>query len=189
MCSWFLKNEVFTKTLDTIDKHLSPLTGWKIREKLASQDPQIQTDPMIAHISIFACQVGFFEVWQYFGIQPNKVVGQSVGEVAAAFASCAIDLETVVKIVYYRCKLLSKVNCGKMAVVFQVKVDEVKEFCKNRANLHISVLNSPVSCTVSGSVADIEQLKKEFSSKGGKVITLDVPCAYHSPFVKQASFE
>lgn len=72
MCSWFLKNEVFTKTLDTIDKHLSPLTGWKIREKLASQDPQIQTDPMIGHISIFACQVSLFEVWQYFGIQPTR---------------------------------------------------------------------------------------------------------------------
>lgn len=189
MCLWLLKNKVFSKTLDDIDKYLFRLTGWNIKEKLLSEDPQIQTDPMTAHISIFACQVGLFKVWQYLGIKPNKVIGQSVGEVAAAFASGAIDLKTAVYIVFHRSKLLSNINFGKMAVVLQKDVEEVKQFCENENDMYISVLISPSSCTVSGSIASIEKLKEKLSSNGGKIVPLDVSCAYHSPFVEQASTE
>jgi acyl transferase domain-containing protein len=57
------------------------------------------------------------ELWKYYGITPNVVIGQSVGEVAAAYASGALTLENAVKVIYHRSEILSRATGGSMFVV------------------------------------------------------------------------
>lgn len=187
MCTWLMRNVTFSSTLDAIDNHLQPLTGWKIKDKLEQEDKILLENTMVAHIAIFACQIGIFEVWKHLGITPDIVIGQSVGEVAAAFASGAIDMETAVKIIFFRSKFLAEINSGGMAVVLHSDVDVIKSFCQREDQLYIAVYNSPVSCTVSGASDSINGLQDKFTSNGTKITVLDVRCAYHSPHVNKAA--
>jgi myxalamid-type polyketide synthase MxaF len=57
---------------------------------------------MVTHIAIFACQIGFAAMWKHFGIEPDVVLGQSDGEVAAAHVAGYFDLKTAIRIIYYR---------------------------------------------------------------------------------------
>ncbi|XP_053399168.1 phenolphthiocerol/phthiocerol polyketide synthase subunit C-like [Mercenaria mercenaria] len=188
MCNSLMKLKPFQTTICKIDEILQPLTGWKIAD-IFLDSTDIQADPMMAHIAIFSCQVGLSALWKHFGVTPDAVVGQSVGEVAAAFVSNSFDLETAVRIIYHRSKLLASVKQGSMAVVNNVKIDLVEKSCKTFGCV-IAVYNSPVSCTVSGEKENLNKLKYQLlstSNNGAKVINLDVPCAYHSPYVEKAA--
>ena len=191
MCSSLMKIKVFKEAVLDIDKHLKPLSGMLISSKLYGCD-DVMTYPLVSHIAIFACQIGLAALWKSLGITPDVVIGQSVGEVAAAYVAGFLDLQTAVKIIFFRSKLLAAVKPGRMAVVRNVKVDVVKKYCDETGSLTVAVFNSSESCTVSGMAEDIKNLKDYLSKAEGispEVIQLDVQCAYHSPYVEKAANE
>ncbi|XP_060585861.1 phenolphthiocerol/phthiocerol polyketide synthase subunit C-like [Ruditapes philippinarum] len=189
MCSSLMNLKVFKDTLCSIDKHLKPLSGWNISSKLIDSY-DILTYPMISHIAIFACQIGLASLWKELGIVPDVVVGQSVGEVAAAYIAGYFDLQTAVQIIFYRSKLLAAVTTGTMAVIRNVEVDVVEKYCKTLGSVTVAVYNSQDSCTVSGMAEDIQTLKHNLSTSEcikPQFIDLNVQCAYHSKYVDQAA--
>ena len=85
-----LKTEpVFRAVIEEIDELLKPLAGWSLAEEMTrdeAESSQInRTD--IAQPAIFALQVALAELWKSWGVKPAKVVGHSVGEVAAAYVA------------------------------------------------------------------------------------------------------
>ncbi|XP_053399182.1 mycocerosic acid synthase-like polyketide synthase [Mercenaria mercenaria] len=190
MCKSLMKIGTFEAEIQKLDNFLKPLTGWAISE-IFYEGREIVLDPMVAHIAIFACQVGLVALWRHYGIKPDVVVGQSVGEVAAAYVAGILDLQTAVKVIYNRSKYLATVKQGQMAVVRNVAVDVVQRLCdESKGSLHISVFQSPISCTVSGSEKAIQTFKEslqQFEDIDPDIRELDVQCAYHSPYVVDAS--
>ncbi|KAK3100108.1 hypothetical protein FSP39_014901 [Pinctada imbricata] len=188
MCKELLKRfAAFRNTVNIIDSLILPLTKWSIFEILESGKAFVN-DAMINHIAIFTCQVALVHLWKSFGITPVAVIGQSVGEVAAAYTSGAISIEQAVSIIYHRSRLLAESNGGKMAVVRGVAIQEIESECKalKSGKVGISVYISSECCTVSGDEVALEELRHKLKSKGGmRWITLDVQCAYHSHFTKQ----
>jgi acyl transferase domain-containing protein len=189
MCRELLKVRHFRKIFNEIDVHLRPLAGWSVTAKL-QEDSEFVADKMIAHIAIFACQVGLASLWDHFGVKADAVIGQSVGEVAAAHAAGYIDMKTAVYIIFHRSQVLANITEGTMAVVQNVETTIVESYCKQNGTVNIAVYNSPSSCTVSGKAEDIEKLKSELQQRENNVpefISLDVNCAYHSPYVADAA--
>ena len=189
MCNQLLEgNIIFRETIKTLDRHLNPLTGWSIFDHFKNKKGY--DDPFIAHIAIFACQVALTEVWKSLGVYPNVIVGQSVGEVAAAYVSEAVSLETAVQIIFHRSRILSEATGGTMAVVMNIHTEEVHRICQSIEDVAIAVKNSPMSCTISGSKKAIHELRMQVSheTKGKAIVKdLNVQCAYHSKFVDRES--
>ena len=101
-----------------VEKHLSAYVPWSLTERLQQEDPS--KDPVLAPIAIFACQVCLSAVWRSLRIQPSCVVGQSIGEVTAAYTAGCLTLADAVKIIYHRSQLLAQVTGGAMVVVLNV---------------------------------------------------------------------
>ncbi|XP_053400133.1 uncharacterized protein LOC123558598 isoform X2 [Mercenaria mercenaria] len=186
MCMEMMKTQnVFKKTVSNIDEILKPLAGWSIAEMF--QNDTDYSDPFINHIAIFCTQVALFEVWKSWGICPQAVIGQSVGEVAAAYASGALHMKDAIQVIYYRSKILSEMTGGKMMVARNISVDTLETLCKKYKNrVIIAVYNSPVSCTLSGDAdamgqikIDLEEMNKK-ENAGIMITPLSVQCAYHS---------
>ena len=192
-----LEKEVspFVSAVQEIDHYLVGLAGWSIEEKLRSKDEM--KDPMTAHIAIFTCQVGIFTFWTDIGLQPQAIVGQSVGEVAAAYAAGCLSLEDAVKVIYTRSKVLANATGGSMCVVRNVDTEVVAQVCSEASNgrVNIAVHSSPVACTISGDGSAVEEVKEtlgaRFTSPVEKPILhpLEVQCAYHSHQVDNAAEE
>ena len=192
MAKSLLKHKTFEQQIKAIDQYLQPLAGWKIEDKLRADDDSVMSDPLVSHIAIFAYQVALAALWQHFGVKPDAIVGQSVGEVAAAHASGFIDLEGAVRIIYYRSKALAAVNTGTMAVIKNCEVNEVEKHCKQTKSLSIAVYSSPVACVVSGDEQELRELENTYITQcngRSQMIYLGVKCAYHSRFVDTAAKE
>ena len=190
MCKEFMTSEpVFKEAIARIDEHLQQLTQWSIGEKF--QNDTDYSDPFLNHIAIFSVQVGLFELWKSWGVCPDVILGQSVGEVAAAYASGFLILKDAVKVIYHRSKALAEQTGGAMMVVGNYDVDKIEELCEmHERKVTIAVYSSPTACTLSGDREAIQKIKteleKEAESKKQTIILeeLNVQCAYHSAHVE-----
>ncbi|OWF54747.1 Erythronolide synthase, modules 3 and 4 [Mizuhopecten yessoensis] len=189
MCKDLIRTEmVFRETVKRIDIFLTPLAGLSMLEKL--MDGFDINDPLIAHLAIFTCQVALTELWSHFGVKPDVVVGQSVGEVAGAYAAGVLSLQEAVEVIYVRSQLLSKANGGAMLVVGNCDMAVVEDICqKFNGKVSVAVRISPFACTLSGESDAIDQLMQENVLNTEKILLrkLKVPCAYHSHRVEDAS--
>ncbi|XP_045160035.2 uncharacterized protein LOC123525230 isoform X2 [Mercenaria mercenaria] len=192
MCREMIATQpVFKENLMKIDRYLKLIAGWSIVAKMEVQD---YSDPVVNHIAIFCTQVALYELWNSWGIYAEAIVGQSVGEVAAAYASGALCLEDAVSVIYYRSKALAEKLGGVMVVVGNISIQNVEKICDQfERRVTIAVYNSPYSCTLSGDadvmdkvVDQIEVLNRECSSNI-LIKRLSVPCAYHSQYVESSA--
>ncbi|XP_052069059.1 oleandomycin polyketide synthase, modules 5 and 6-like [Mytilus californianus] len=193
MCQGFLSsNKVFKQTVMEIDKELKKYTKVSILETLQNQSKDFLKDPFLGPLAIFACQVGLFSLWSDIGVSPDLIIGQSVGEVAAAYAAGCLTLPESVQVSYHRSFLSSKAAGGKMIVVGHCNTEQMEKICKSYENkLGIAVYSSHEMCVVSGDADAINHLKETILSKDEfrSVLSkeLDVTCAYHSYHMTGAS--
>ncbi|KAH9491619.1 hypothetical protein Btru_031049 [Bulinus truncatus] len=189
MCKDLLEtSSVFREAILKIDSYLSEFTSWAIASKFEKEADM--DDPEVSPIGIFACQVGLAKLWDSLGVTPACVVGQSVGEVAAAYFAGVLTLRDAVKIIYYRSSIIANVVGGKMFVVRNLSIDKVKDIVKNYSGLaNVSLEYSPIACAVSGNTDAIVKIKQDLQSKARalntqiQMIDLQVPVAYHSHHV------
>ncbi|KAH3708557.1 hypothetical protein DPMN_068011 [Dreissena polymorpha] len=183
-----LGDESFHAALKAIDTHLKPLTRWSIVTKFVQKSTDLISDPFVSHIGLFSYQVALSEMWKKFGVTADAVVGQSVGEVAAAYTAGYLNLESAVQVIFHRSRHLSSVNQGKMIVVQGVDLGKIELSCSEH-KLEIAVEISKTSCTVSGEENAIALLKTEVKNnyQDVKIKDLTAACAYHSRFVETAA--
>ncbi|CAG2200670.1 unnamed protein product [Mytilus edulis] len=193
MCKQLMTaNSVVQDVIRKIDSILSKWLEWSIYDILISSKDI--SSPMVAHISIFTCQVAIWTLWRHFGLKVDAVIGQSVGEVAAAYAVGSLTLEQAVEKIYHRSQILANITGGKMFVIGNCHVDYIESVCSQfQRKACIAVYNSSTSCTVSCD-SDItgalkSTIRNGLPSEHRETFfekDLDVQCAYHSHHTEQA---
>ncbi|NWS93365.1 PKS1 synthase, partial [Toxostoma redivivum] len=151
-----------------------------------NHSPKDLLNPELSQPLLFALQVAVASLLKHWGIKPVAVVGHSVGEVAAAHIAGYLSLADAVKVIYHRSRLQAKTASGRMLVVGNIPVEEIAERLQPYSGkMCIAAFNSPVSCTLSGSVDAVEAVQRElaeaFRQRNIFLHVLNVPLAYHSP--------
>ncbi|EHA28193.1 hypothetical protein ASPNIDRAFT_43495 [Aspergillus niger ATCC 1015] len=128
-----------------------------------------------------ALQLGLLQILTYWGIKPSTVVGHSSGEIAAAYASGAITMESAIIIAFYRGKLAKlQEGSGAMASI-GLTHDEVIPFLLD--GVVVACENSPRNVTISGPKDKLAQVISNITAAlpGTFCRKLRVQVAYHSP--------
>ncbi|CAG2246248.1 unnamed protein product [Mytilus edulis] len=186
------RDTAFRRTFIRIDEELQQYTKISIVDEIKNPTNSFLTNSFKGPLIIFACQVSLFHLWRSLGIHPNIIVGQSVGEVAAAHAAGVLNLKDAVKIIFYRSSLSSKANGGRMMVVGKCDISEIEEKClKYDGKLSIGVYSSKEACVISGDKEAIEDIQEDLKRTMPNTLMkiLDVNCAYHSYHMDDASAE
>src|SRR5213076_1813776 len=103
---------------------------------------------------LFALEVALSAQWRSWGVEPDAVVGHSMGEVAAAHVAGALSLADAAQIICRRSKLLAKVSGqGAMAAVDLTLDDARAEIAGHEDKVSIAVSNGPRSTVLSGDPA------------------------------------
>jgi acyl transferase domain-containing protein/NADPH:quinone reductase-like Zn-dependent oxidoreductase/acyl carrier protein len=138
----------------------------------------------VAQPLLFALQVGVMRVLESKGLKANAVIGHSVGEVAAAWASGVLSLEDAVRVIYQRSHAQGKTKgAGRMAAA-GISNDDIKPILNElslESDVSIAGINSPKSITLSGTLKSLEILAKYFEERGIFYRILDLDYAFHSP--------
>ncbi len=173
---------VFRTCLEAIDKLLTPLAGWSLLEEMNRTRDESQIDRTdIAQPAIFALQVALTALWSDWGIRPARVIGHSVGEVAAAYAAGVYDLADAVKVIYHRSRLqhLTGGRGGMFAV--GISAEEAWQAIGHRhAEVQVAVINNPNLVTLSGDREPLQELASRFQAENRFLRWLPIDYAFHT---------
>ena len=137
----------------------------------------------VAQPLLFTLQVGVMRILNAKGLKADAVIGHSVGEVAAAWAAGALDLEQAVKVIYHRSHAQAKTaGAGRMAAaaMSQTDISSLIDGLKLSNEVSVAGINSPKSVTLSGPLEALKSIEECFEEQGLFYRILDLNYAFHS---------
>jgi acyl transferase domain-containing protein len=175
----------FRAALEECCRAIAHHADFSLEESFFGSKPaETASNIAVVQPSIFAVQVALAALWRSWGIEPTAVVGQSMGEVAAAHVAGALSLDAASKIICLRSRLMRpKAGLGTTAY-FQASAEEMQALVdrpERRDRVSIAVWAAPGATVLSGDEPILVQLVEQFNSKGqfARVVNTDV--AFHSP--------
>jgi acyl transferase domain-containing protein/NADPH:quinone reductase-like Zn-dependent oxidoreductase/acyl carrier protein len=184
--SAFNDDAPFAAAFKEVDGHFTPLSGWSLATMLFS--PTLDTEierTEVAQPLLFAIQVALVAALSHRGIEPDAVLGHSVGEVAAAWCSGMLDLETATRVIHARSTQQEMVrDLGGMAALLLAE-DEARAALAGSSlpGLEISAINSPRSVTISGPTDSIDAFARIARKNRWAVRKLNIAYPFHSALV------
>ncbi len=177
------REPVFRRALEEVEALFRAVSGWSLIEALTRPEAESRLgETKVAQPAIFAVQVALAALWKSRGVVPGVVVGHSVGEIAAAHVAGALDLETAVRLVYHRGRLMqAATGHGRMASVERSAGDVGEAIGALAGRLSVAAINGPRSTVISGEPAAVATLVADFEARGVSCRLLPVNYAFHSP--------
>jgi len=173
--------DAFRREIDRCAQILQPLLGLDVREllypphrvrrqpaaasgidlkRMLGLSPDETVDPASQKLeqtihsqpALFTLEYALARLWLHWGVQPERLVGHSMGEYVAACLAGVFSLEDAVRLVAVRAKLVNSLPLGSMLAV-TLPEDQVLPLMGEK--LSISLINGPSLCVVAGPVADM----------------------------------
>lgn len=173
----------FRDTFDQVSTLFAELADENLTEALFADDLADRLPATsLAQPLLFAIQVATTCALAARGVTPDATIGHSVGEVAAAWAAGAFDLENAVRLIHARSSAQEALRgMGTMAAALAAP-DAVRAALADAGidGISIAAENSARSVTISGPVAAIEAFAKLARKKRIAVKRLDLDYPFHS---------
>lgn len=171
---------LFRESLDRCFQILDGLTDWNVKQALY---PALGGNPApgaalninhfaIAQAVVFTFEYALAKLVMSWGIQPQAMIGYSLGEYAAACLSGVFTLEDALKLIVSRGKLIQTLPAGVMLSV-PLEAHALTPLLND--DLSLSIINGP-SCIVSGSREAVAAFEKQMREK--RFMCMPVPNSY-----------
>ncbi|CAL1711886.1 unnamed protein product [Somion occarium] len=155
----------------------------------------ILRDGMLVHLenihncslqtAVFVLEYALACLWMSWGVNPDAVVGHSLGEYAALVVAQVLDLDDALRLVATRAQLIHENCAANKTGMLAVHMD-----CKSMIStlthepkydgLSIACFNSPLDCVVAGKLVALHGLEGDLKRLGVFCKLLDIPYAYHT---------
>jgi iterative type I PKS product template protein len=152
---------------------------------IADSSTEVESFSVVqVHLSIVALQIALTELWKIWGIEPDVIMGHSIGEYAALYAAGVFSSFDALYLVGKRAQLIqSRCSVGTHAMLsISGTADEVALFLSERSFMgcEVSCFNSPGMVVLSGARAELLTLESSLKERSFKCQLLDIPYAMHS---------
>ena len=170
-CCDFLKDEFSESILDVM--------GYTN----AQTDPDLIHNTVYTQTTLFIFEYALARLWKSWGLEPEIVMGHSIGEYVAACIAGIFSLDDGLKLVVNRAKLMQELpKNGEMAAVF-ADINVIYDIIDDYTDVAIAAINGPKSIVLSGKKESISSLKDVFKTKKITFVPLNVSHAFHSPLM------
>jgi acyl transferase domain-containing protein/MFS family permease/acyl carrier protein len=135
------------------------------------------TQTQITQPALFAVEYALARLWQSWGVQPQALIGHSVGEYVAATLAGVFTLKDALKLIATRGKLIQSLPGGAMLSV-DLSSAEVQPLLG--PDLSLAAINGARLTVVSGPSDGIAQLEAALAERSAEYRRLHTSHAFHS---------
>ncbi len=132
-----------------------------------------------AQPAIFAIEMGLARLWQSWGIEPDVVLGHSVGQYAAACVAGVFSLEDGARLIAERGRLFGSLPAGGRMVAVFADPQYVEDAAEAFPRVSVGAYNGR-NTVLSGPGEDLEQIVANCSQDGARCTWLETSHAFHS---------
>ena len=172
----------FREALDEFDRLFASISGKSLLTMMQNRTTgERMCDIEVAQPANMALQWALAALWRSLGVEPQFVVGHSVGEIAGACVAGALSLEEGVRIIYHRSRLQKEMQGKGEMLAVGVSTEEAEAIVEPYGGrLSIAAVNSPVSVTIAGEGVEIDRLQETIEDRQLFCQKLHTEIAYHS---------
>ncbi|MCT7658840.1 type I polyketide synthase [Mycobacterium deserti] len=180
---------VFADTVRACADAVDPMLARPLLEVMFATDRTgVETGKMLRHTSfaqpaLFAVEMGLARLWQSWGIEPDVVLGHSVGQYAAACVAGVFSLTDGARLIAERGRLFGSLpEGGRMVAVF-ADANHVEQLADDYPRVSVAAYNGP-NTVLSGPGSDLERIVATCGDDGIRCTWLDTSHAFHSELLE-----
>ncbi|WP_319448466.1 MULTISPECIES: polyketide synthase Pks13 [unclassified Mycobacterium] len=168
--SLYLRDEIFAEWINKVDALVQDELGYSVVELILddSQDYGIETTQTV----IFAIQVALGELLKAHGAKPGALVGQSLGEAAAAYFSGGLSLADATRTICSRAHLMGEGEAMlfgeyiRLMALVEYSADEIKTVFSDYPDLEVCVYAAPTQTVIGGPPDQVDAIIARAESEG-----------------------
>ena len=127
--------------------------------------------------ALFTVEYALAKLIETYGVRPAALAGHSIGEYVAGTIAGVFDIETAIKVVSMRARLMHAAPRGVMVAV-ALSPDALAEHLNG--DVDIAAINEPGGCVVAGSEESIRQFSDHLTEQGIVARRVRTSHAFHS---------
>lgn len=128
-------------------------------------------------------QLALTDLWRSYGVQPDAVIGHSMGEVTAAVVAGALSVAEGLQVIATRSRLMSRLaGQGAMALV-ELDPCAAEELVAGEPELTVAVYASPRQSVLAGPPDRIKAVVADLQAADRMARLVDVDVASHHPII------
>lgn len=177
----------FKEALDECAEILQPHLQLDLRQIFYPGDGETNaataqlTQTSLTQPALFAIEYSLAKLWFSWGIEPQAMVGHSIGEYVAACLAGVFSLEDALALVAARGKMMQELPAGSMLAV-PLTESEIQPLLDT--GLSLALINGPNRCVTSGTREAIAALEQRLANKGVEGRRLHTSHAFHSAMME-----
>ena len=200
----YLREPIFAEWIDKVDAHIQDERGYSIVELILDDAIDYTNETCeypieVVQTVIFAIQIALGEFLKAHGAKPGAVVGQSLGEAAAAYFSGGLSLADATRTICSRAHLMGEGEAMlfgeyiRLMALVEYSADEIKTVFSDFPDLEVCVYAAPTQTVIGGPPEQIDAIIARAESEGKFARKLQTKGASHTqqmdPLIGELSAE
>jgi amino acid adenylation domain-containing protein len=180
----YTDEQIFHEQVDACLQILKEREGLDLRPILLPHGHEVQTaeqlhETAITQPALFVIEYALAQLWISWGVQPQAMLGHSIGEYVAACLAGVFSLADALSIVAERGRLIQSCARGAMLSV-SLSESKVLSLLHTHEHLSLAAINGPDSVVVAGPDEEIQVLKASLDAQEVNNRLLHTSHAFHS---------
>jgi microcystin synthetase protein McyD len=174
---------VFKKAIEASAAILDPLLGRSLTAVMFDGGADLdQTE--FAQPALVAFEISMAALLAEWGVEPEAMIGHSLGEYAAAYVSGAASLEEILRLVALRGQLMQALPKGGAMAAVMAGAEKIADVLAAHPDVSLAAENGPSATTVSGVASSVQAVCEALDAQGIAFRPLNVSHAFHSPLIE-----
>lgn len=173
----------------------SDIFGFDIQTMMSEGLQETLNDTRYAQAAIVSLSLALLRMLEKREVEPSAVMGFSLGQVSALYASGMLSLEDTLSFARFRSQAMAQTaenNAGAMCALLGADEDAAQQLCIEASQGEVLLaanFNCPGQIVISGTVDAIARAQQAWSEQKKRSALLATSGAFHSPLMQEAADE
>ncbi len=155
--------------------------GFSLRDTLLSGESVVGIERI--QPVLVGMQLALTALWRSYGVEPDAVIGHSMGEVTAAVVSGALSPADGLKVIATRSKLMSRLSGQGAMALLELGAAEAEKLVGEYPDITVAVYAAPQQTVIAGPPEQVDAAIAVVDAQGKLARRVEVDVASHHPTV------
>jgi phthiocerol/phenolphthiocerol synthesis type-I polyketide synthase A len=172
---------VFAAAVAGLESTFVEETGFSLWEVLAAGEPVAGIDRI--QPVLVAMQLALTKLWRSYGVEPDAVIGHSMGEVTAAVVAGALTPRDGLRVIATRSRLMARLSGQGAMALLELDPESAKALIADYLGVTLAVYASPRQSVIAGPPEQVDAMIAVVAGQDRLARRIEVDVASHHPII------
>ncbi|KCB02126.1 phenolpthiocerol synthesis type-I polyketide synthase PpsB [Mycobacterium tuberculosis TKK-01-0089] len=170
---------VFAAAVAELEPVFVEQAGFSLRDVIATGKELVGIEQI--QLGLIGMQLTLTELWRSYGVQPDLVIGHSMGEVAAAVVAGALTPAEGLRVTATRARLMAPLSGQGGMALLGLDAAATEALIADYPQVTVGIYNSPRQTVIAGPTEQIDELIARVRAQNRFASRVNIEVAPHNP--------